>query len=188
MMILAAVGGGACSSGNTPTISQPATSASTTPRPTTSAEGTATTGAAESDEDAIKRQYLAFWETRFGANENPPSSTRPFDDVATGKQLERTQAETSANRDAGLAFRRPQNSVARRSIEVREVAGDSADITDCAVSDGIVYRVATGEVVSSSTTTRSIDAVMRRSGGVWRLESTRVLQEWEGVAGCALAS
>jgi hypothetical protein len=176
----------ACSSDAPPTITGPST---TTPRATTTTQGsTESTAAVASEEDTIKSQYLAFWDTRFALNESPPSTARTLEEVATGAQLQRASEETAANRSAGLAFRRPEKSVARRTVEVRDVVGDLANVSDCAVSDGIVYRVVTGEVVSSAATTRSIDAVMRRVDGAWKVETTKVLQQWEGVAGCALAS
>ena len=60
-------------------------------------------------------------------------------------------------------------------------------LQDCATNDGIVYRVATGQVIDDSVVTRSVSATMRRVDGTWKLAEARVLQEWKGVAGCALS-
>lgn len=151
---------------------------------------TSTSGQPAADPEAeVRAAYLRFWDARFAANLAAPDPSAPaLDQVATGAQLGRTTAELEANRDAGIAFRRPSPSVARRKVDVDLVDSGTATIHDCAVNDGIVYRVATGEIVSSSVSTRSLDAVMKHIGGSWLLESTSVVQEWEGVAGCALAS
>jgi hypothetical protein len=121
-------------------------------------------------------------------SERADSPAPALEEVATGPQLERTRAEAQANKAAGVAFKAAAPSVARRDVNVESIEGDLARLTDCAVNDGVVYRISTGEVLSDSVSTRSIDAVMRRVGDRWLLESTSVVQEWEGVAGCALSS
>jgi hypothetical protein len=63
-----------------------------------------------------------------------------------------------------------------------------ATVQDCSVNDGVLYRVATGEIVDDSVVTNSVEAVLRLVDGSWKVESTRLLQKWEGVAGCALSS
>ncbi len=73
-------------------------------------------------------------------------------------------------------------------MKLINLEGDTAELQDCVTNDGIVYRVATGEVVDSSVVTRSLSATMRLVDGAWKLADTRVLQEWEGVAGCAQSS
>jgi hypothetical protein len=54
-------------------------------------------------------------------------------------------------------------------------------------NDGVVYRVKSGDVIDDAVGTSSLEAVMRRIDGVWKLESTKLLQHWDGVSGCALA-
>ncbi len=56
------------------------------------------------------------------------------------------------------------------------------------IDDDVVYRYTTGEVVNAAVSTNSVEGTMRRIGGVWKLEAARLLQRWEGVAGCALSS
>lgn len=163
-------------------------------------DGTTTTTAAQTsspststsqvvdDEAAVSERYLAYWEARFAANEEgAPPSDEQLRELATGEQLESVLAEISRNREEGIAFRRPGSSVADRRLTIVAIDGDVARLQDCAVTDGIVYRVATGEVIDESVATHSIEATMRRVDGVWRLEAARLLQEWDGVAGCALA-
>ena len=166
----------------------PVGTTSTTVAPTSSTSTTLTN--AETDVEAlVTERYLAFWDARFDANSAP--SADPDDpalkEYATGEQLENVLEETVRNREEGLAFRRPANSVSERRPTIIEIDGDVARIHDCAINDGVVYRVATDEVVDESVATHSVEATMRLVDGEWKLEAARLLQRWEGVAGCALA-
>lgn len=134
----------------------------------------------------IAARYRQFWEVRYEANRNPVNPTDPrFAQLATGKQLDNVVTETRQRRDQGLAIRRPDPTLSRNRVKVLEVSNDTARLQDCATNDGIVYRVATGQVLDDSVVTRSVEATMVKVDGVWRLADTRVLQEWKGVAGCA---
>lgn len=86
-----------------------------------------------------------------------------------------------------MALRRPDESVARRSITIVSNDGQKASLQDCAVNDGVVYRVATGEIVDDSVVTLSIEATLERIDGHWKVATTQLIQKWEGVAGCALS-
>lgn len=144
---------------------------------------------ADNDEAAIVERYLQFWDVRFETNSHPVNPDDPrLATLATGPQLENVITETQQRLDAGMALRRPEDSVTERRPRVVEITGDTATIQDCSVNDSIVYRVATGEVIDDSVVTRSVTATMRKADGEWRIESTREIQKWEGVAGCALAS
>lgn len=160
----------------------------TTRQPTTSSGPTTsstTSGGAESD---VTRRYEAFWDARFAANQAPADpDDLDLPELATGAQLEEVLDETRRNRDEGIAFRRPQDSVYERRVTVISDDGDMARLQDCVTNDGIVYRIDTGEVIDDSVGTSSLEATMRRVDGVWKLESTKLLQHWDGVSGCALA-
>lgn len=134
----------------------------------------------------IVARYKQFWEVRFEVNHTPVNPADPrLAQFATGKQLDNVVMETRQRLDQGLALRRPEPSVSKNRVKVVQVAGDTASLQDCSTNDGIVYRVATGQVLDDGVVTRSVEATMRRVDGVWRLADTRVLQEWKGVAGCA---
>ena len=45
-----------------------------------------------------------------------------------------------------------------------------------------------GEVVNGEVNTHNVQAEMTRVDGVWKVSAARLLQRFEGVAGCALAS
>ena len=164
----------------TPTTRE-ATTTTEAPPPTSTS-----TTAADPEHQLIIDRYLAFWDARFAANEEPVSAESPtFAEYATGPQLENVRAETARNAEEGLAFRLPQPSISRRDPRVVSVSGDTAQLQDCVVDDGILYRVTTGEVLDDSVSTRNVSAVMRLVDGVWRLEAATIIQQWEGVAGCA---
>ncbi len=136
----------------------------------------------------IIARYKQFWDVRFEVNRNPVNPTDPrLAQFATGKQLDNVVTETRQRLDQGLALRRPEPSASKNRVKLIEVASDTARLQDCATNDGIVYRVATGQVLDDGVVTRSVEATMRRVDGVWRLADTRVLQEWKGVVGCALS-
>lgn len=133
-------------------------------------------------------RYLGFWQARFEANQAPPNPDLPaLREFATGEQLENVVSETRNRRDEGVALRAPDPSVASHDVSVISIDGDHAEVQDCFVNDGVLYEVATGDVVDSSVVTRSVSGVMVREGGAWKLARATVIQEWEGVAGCALA-
>lgn len=139
-------------------------------------------------EAEITARYLAFWEARFSANQDPPNPDHPqLPEYATGDQLEQVRSETAERRDRGLAMRAANPSASSHDVEVVSLESGRAELQDCFVNDGVVYDVASGQPVDDAVVTRSVSAVMVIEGGVWKLARASVLQEWEGVAGCALA-
>ena len=118
---------------------------------------------------------------------------RPGEPAPTGSGPARHRRSTRQRPGGDTAERRDQGwpsgcrgpvGVTNR-VKVVEVVGDSATVQDCATNDGIIYRVASGQVLDEGVVTRSVEATMLAVDGVWRLADTRVLQEWKGVAGCA---
>lgn len=169
-------------------IDSTAAATSTTAATGSTVPASSSTAPPATEEEAVKARYLAFWEARFQANQPPPNPDLPaLREYATGKQLDNVIAETRRNLEDGLAVRHPDSSVARSTVRVVEIKGDAATLQECAVDDGIIYRFQTGEIVNSSVATHSVSATMQRTEGVWKLADTKLLQRWEGVAGCALA-
>lgn len=176
----------------TTSTGRPAKTATTSQSTTTTAdqrkETASTIRPATSEEQLVIDRYNAFWEARTAANASPPNPDDPrLRELATGPQLVNVIAETKDRRVQGLAIRNAQPSIAQGRVRVRNLHGDVAEIQECSVDDGIIYRPATGEIVNDEVVTRSVAATMRKVDGVWRLETTKVLQQWKGVAGCAKA-
>lgn len=191
-LLALAVLGAACSADDsaTPSSSSASAGSSTSTSSTTSSSPTSTRDSSDpsSPQDEIIDRYVGFWDARAEANTATPNPDDPaLSEFATGEQLERVIDETRQRRDDGLALRAAEPSRTDHTVTVVSVGADRAELQDCFVNDGVVYRVATGEVVDDSVVTRNVSAVMVLADGVWKLEQATVIQEWEGVAGCALA-
>jgi hypothetical protein len=141
----------------------------------------------ESVEDEIIARYRAFWEARFEANMPPDPDDPALREYATGAQLEHVIAETQANQDEGVEFRRPDDPADFQRVRVVSVEGDHAVVQECVVSDGLVVRRESGEIVDDSVVTYSVRGEMERIDSEWRLAAATAVQRWEGIAGCALA-
>lgn len=180
LVLLAAVLLMACSDDDPQAAPSTTTTRATAPTSTTTIE------AQDPVESEITERYKRFWQARFEANQAPPNPDLPaLRDLATGEQLGKVVAETRRNAQDGLALRRPDPSVARSSVKIVKVDGDTATLQECVVDDGVVYRVSTGEVVDAKVATHNVEATMKRIDGAWRLAAARLVQRWEGVAGCA---
>lgn len=185
VLLLAGTG---CSGSGDDEIVDPPTSSTTTRSLNTSTSSTATSTGSSTPEDEILNRYEGFWRARLEANGATPNPDDPaLREFATGSQLDNVIAETRQRRDDGLALRAAVPSRTEHDARVVSATADRAEVQDCFVNDGVLYRVATGEVVDDSVVTRSVSAVMVQEGGVWKLERATVIQEWEGVSGCALA-
>jgi hypothetical protein len=167
---------------------EPITASTTTTEPTSTTSGPATTSTTLDPQADVVARYRMFWQVRFEANREPVNPDDPrFAEYATGQQLANVVKETRERRDNGLAIRRPEPSITERRVKVTQIDGDTATLQDCSTNDGIVYRVAGGEVVDNAVVTYSVLATMRRVDGTWKLDHTNIIQKWEGVAGCALS-
>lgn len=162
-------------------------SSTTTIAPATSSTASSSS-ATQSVDDEIVARYLGFWDARLAANSGTPDpDAAALRDFATGAQLDTVIAETQQRLDDGLALREADPSRSEHSVSVVSTSADRAELQDCFVNDGVVYRAGTGEVIDGSVVTRNVTALMVFEQGAWKLERATVIQEWEGVAGCALA-
>jgi hypothetical protein len=154
------------------------------------ASTTATTEVPEefdSVEEEIVARYEGYWDARFAANSPPNPDDAALREYATGEQLDHVIAETQANLDAGMEFRRADDPVALQEVRVVSLDGDTAVVQECVVNDAVIVRSATGAVVDDAVATYNVRGDMLRVDGEWRLAAARRVQRWEGVAGCALA-
>lgn len=161
---------------------------STTPT-TSTTNVTSTTGPASSPEQEVIDRYVAYWEARFAANSGTPNPDDPaLREYATGAQLDAVVAETQSNLDNGLALRRRDDPANIRRVTVVSIEGDHAVVQECFVDDGLVVRRDTGEAVNDTIATHNVRGELGRVDGAWRVAEARLIQRWEGVAGCAAAS
>lgn len=156
---------------------------------TTTAGGSATTAPGTTPEQEVIDRYVGYWNARFNANSGVPNPEDPaLREFATGRQLDAVITETQSNLDEGLAFERAADPHDFQRVTVVELDGDRAVVQECVVADGVVVRRDTGEVVNDEVNTHNVQAEMERVDGVWKVSEARLLQRFEGVAGCALAS
>ena len=174
----------------TTTTRRPTTT--TTAAPVTDDESTTTSSsvqAADPAQQEIVDAYVGYWDARFAANSGVPNPADPaLARYATGRQLEAVIAETQKNLDEGLALRPNPEPANYRRVEVTSVDGDSAVVQECFVDDALVVTVDTGDVVNDTVATHNVRAELQRVDGQWRVAQASLIQRWEGVAGCALAS
>lgn len=162
----------------------------TTQRGSTTTAGTSTgEQPAEFDslEDEIVARYEGYWDARFAANSPPNPEDPALREYATGEQLDHVIDEVATNLADGVEFRRPDDPVGFRTVNVVSVDGDAAVVQECVVNDTVVVRSDSGEIVDDSVATYNVRGDMRKVDGEWRLAAANQLQRWDGVAGCALA-
>lgn len=164
------------------------TSSTSTTESTTSTTSASTPNGRTAEEEIVAR-YIGYWDARFAANSGTPNPDDPaLRDFATGAQLEAVIAETRSNLENGLAFRPAANPSDIQRVDVIQLEGDHAVVQECVVTDGVIYRRDTGEVVDGEVYTQNIRGELQHVDGAWRVSSARLVQQWEGVAGCARAS
>lgn len=172
----------------TTSSSAPLRTPTTDPPPDTSIASPAPTGTTPAEQEVID-QYVGYWQARYEANHGTPDPASPaLRRYATGPQLQMVIVETKKNLEAGLSFENPKHPRSFRRIVVESIDGDHAVVQECVVDDGVVVRRNTGAVVNDDVGTHSVRAKLTRIDGSWRVAKARLIQHWEGVAGCALAS
>lgn len=107
--------------------------------------------------------------------------------VATGEALQALVDETARRLDDGLAIRAGEAGLADIRVGFIEAAATTASVSVCSVDDGVIYRVDTGEVLNDAVATHNYQVDLELVDGVWLTNRVVRLQQWEGVAGCALA-
>ncbi|HEV2071880.1 MAG TPA: hypothetical protein VGR26_19020 [Acidimicrobiales bacterium] len=136
-------------------------------------------------EQAVLDAYLASWEA-WDAATNPPDPDFPaLAETNTGPALQAAVDQITAWKASGRAAYDPPNSISEHRAEVVRVDGREATVRDCSIDDGLVVIAATGEVVNDQVETALFEASMVIEDERWKVQSLKVMDTWEGVAGCA---
>lgn len=162
------------------------------PTPSTPPEPTPTsppTTEPESIEVVLAGRVRDLFAARMAANDAPvPDPDDPgLAAVAIGEELADLIAETSQRRDNGLAFRAGDGALAEVRVGFVEAQETTATVSVCSIDDGVIYRLDTGDVVDDDVSTNNYQIDLQLVDGVWLTSRVVRLQQWEGVAGCALA-
>lgn len=167
-------------------------SSTTTDRTSTSTSSTAptpTTAPGTTPDQEVIDRYIGYWNARSEANSGTPDPNHPaLAQFATGAQFDAVVEETQSNLDEGLAIRQADDPHDFQNVTVVELEGDRAVVQECVVSDEVIYRRDSGEVVNNVVATHNVRGELQRVDGVWKVSSARLLQRFEGVAACALGS
>ena len=177
IVLLAAGCGG---SGEPAAVGQAPTSSTASP-----AVATSTTVDRAESEKKVLDAYRAGWEAKRLSNDPPDPEFPGLAETHTGPALEQAVANRRAFQATGRVGRFPENSIAESRLEVLSLGPDEAVVRDCSVDDGQIVVAATGEVVNDLVGTVLFEGTMVVEDGRWKLRSLKVIEEWEGVTGCA---
>lgn len=201
----------ACSSGSEPEAT-PATAAETpaeseaSPTPTTGrTEPTSTatsepmattppqeptTEAAAAIEEVLATRVRGYFDVRAAANAAPaPNPDDPrLAEYASGEELAAVVSNTATRRDAGQAIRAGEAGLADIGVGFVSAGDSSASVGACAVDDGVIYDLGSGAIVNDDVVTHNYQIDLELLDGVWKVSRIARIQQWEGVAGCALVA
>jgi len=173
----------------TPTIAEavPTSTATSEPTATTPAP---TTEASAAIEEVLANQVRGYFDARATANAAPaPNPDDPrLAEYASGEELAAVTANTAIRRDAGQAIRPGEAGLADIGVGFVSAAASSASVAACAVDDGVIYDLDTGEAVDDAVVTHNYQIDLELIEGAWKVSRIVRIQQWEGVAGCALAT
>lgn len=178
------------SSSTTSRESDRRSTSSSADRTTTTQPGTTTAtngGEPASVEEEIVAQYTGYWNAWFDAASAPDPRHPPLAEYATSAQLDRVAAEIQALDDAGHRLRHADDPIDFQRVSVVSVNGASAEVQECYVDDDVVVRQDSGQVIDDDVTTQNVRGQMHLVDGRWLVDSVTVVQQWQEVAGCALA-
>ncbi len=212
LILIASVALAACSSGSndesvpsssaTPSVeSDSSTTPTTAPTtaPTTSApasteveEAPTTEPVTEPEapvEEVLADQIRGYFDARTAANAAPaPNPDDPrLAEFAVGEELAAVVASTQGRLDAGEAIRPGDAGLADIRVGFVDAGASGASAAACAVDDGVIYELATDAVVNDDVVTHTYQIDLELHDGVWKVSRIVRVQQWEGVAGCALS-
>lgn len=170
-----------CSGSDSPTASGEVPTSST---PTSSVATSTTVDRAEV-EQAVLDAYLANW-AAWDAATNPPDPEFPgLAETRTGPALQAAVEQITAWKASGRVAYDPPNTISEHRAQVVRVGDREATVRDCSIDDGLVVIAATGEVVNDEVETALFEASMVIEDERWKVHSLKVVETWDGVAGCA---
>jgi hypothetical protein len=138
------------------------TSATTTTRPSTT-----TTSEPSATEQAVLRDYRAYWDAYLAAS-NPMNPENPvLAEHATGPALEKLQRAFLAFKSAGKIIRGTLDLAPR----VVSIDGETATVRDCYGDGTGVYDAATGKREDTASGKRHLaTATLHLENGIWKME------------------
>jgi len=172
------------------TIETVPTSTTTTGSTTTTAAPQPTTEAPAAIEEVLANRVRGYFDARAVANAAPlPNPDDPgLAEYASGEELAAVVANTARRRDAGQAIRSGDAGLAHIGVGFVSAEASSASVAACAVDDGVIYDLESGDLVNAGVVTHNYQIDLELIDDVWKVSRIARIQQWEGVAGCALAA
>ncbi len=129
--------------------------------------------------------YVAFEEAFAAAAAVPDPDHPALRETATGEALADAVEQLRAWQQSGRVARAigPVKDGVR--VIGASLSTDGVLVRACHVNDDQVVVADTGQVVNAEVVTRLYNVTIVQEGGRWKVSHLRVVERWEGVAGCA---
>lgn len=155
----------------------------------TTVRRTSTTGLPQdATSEEVSAAYKAANQAFIDAGEIPDPQLPALAATHVDPMLEQSRKIVRSLQLGGRVARYPNPSKYRVEVDEPSIAvdGDVVRFDACMVDDGQIVEAASGRVLNDRVSTVHWRVAMRRVVGAWRLAEQKKLEEWEGVAGCAL--
>ncbi|MBT8239770.1 MAG: hypothetical protein KJN63_00920 [Acidimicrobiia bacterium] len=140
-------------------------------------------------EEVVADRIRGYFAARETANAAPaPNPDDPLlAEFAVSEELAAVTANTQTRLNAGQAIRPGEQGLADIRVGFVDAGASAVKAAACAIDDGVIFDVATGAVVNDDVVTHNYQINLELHDGVWKLSRIVRVQQWEGVAGCALS-
>lgn len=175
VVVIAAVAGWLLTRGN-----------DTKPVPAEPLDVTTSTATVEGDPTkAAGEAYVAFEEAVAAAGAIPDPDFPALRETATGQALADAVEQLRAWKLSGRAARAVGPVTDGVRVTGASQTTEGVRIRACEVNDDEVVVADTGHVVNADVVTRLYDVTVVQEMDRWKVSQLRVIERWEGVAGCA---
>lgn len=152
-------------------------------RPAVATTATATVGTDPTK--AAGDAYVAFEEAVAAAGAIPDPDSPALRETATGQALAEAVEQLRAWQLSGRVARAVGPVTDGVRVTGASLTTEGARVRACHVNDDQVVIADSGQVVNADVVTRLYDVTVVKEGDRWKVSQLRVIERWEGVAGCA---
>jgi hypothetical protein len=147
-----------------------------------------TTTTVEDDVSPLAAAYEAASQAYVKASAIPDPDLPALAETTMDPLLGQSRSSVRSLQLQHQVVRPPKPSIARVEVDRSSITvdGDVARLEACVVDDAQVVDVETGKVINGRVSTVLWEAALRKMSDGWRLAEQRVIQRWEGEAGCAV--
>ena len=147
---------------------------------------TATTATVGADPTkAAGEAYIAFEEAVAAAGAIPDPDFPALRETATGQALADAVEQLRAWQLSGRVTRAVGPVTDGVRVTGASLTTEGVRVRACEVNDDQVVIADSGQVVNADVVTRLYDVTVVQEGDRWKVSQLRVVERWEGVAGCA---